>query len=83
MSLYFGGHITVPQNADLLRYSCSSSINSIINFWLVISIFGYSYPQISILYIYIYIYIHTHTHTLYHIIIQYLKIGLFIHSFIY
>ena len=48
MSLCFGGHITVPQKDVYLCYSCSSSINSIINFWLMISIFGYSYAQISI-----------------------------------
>ena len=33
---------------NLFSPSYSSSINSIINFWLMISIFGYSYPQISI-----------------------------------
>ena len=47
-SLCFEGHITVPQNAVQLCYSCSSSVNSIINLWLVVSICGYSYPEISI-----------------------------------
>jgi len=43
-----GGNIAIPQNAIYLCYSCSSPINSIINFWLLISISCYSYPQISI-----------------------------------
>ena len=48
MSLCFRSNIAVSQNAVYLWYSCSSFINSIINFWPVIFIFSYSYPQINI-----------------------------------